>query len=192
MLVGREWLTKDIMSLEVEVPQPLDAKPGQFILVELKDHPQRAYSIVEEKESRIRLGIKVQQETSKALSTLALESSIEILGPFGTFTPRQGKNIVLVAGGIGITPIVSLYQYYKNQHSKVEVIISTNNEFVFLEYFDAPILVDTTVQSRVTADDISADSLVFICGPQPMVESLRESLIARGHNPDDIFSEDFS
>lgn len=191
-LENREWLSPKIFSLTLSLPQALQAKPGQFVLVQIPDHPQRAYSIVEENDKKIILGIQVEQHTSKALSTLPLNSTLKVLGPFGSFTPRESKTVSLIAGGIGVTPLVSIYQYYKNKNCDIEVFLSARETFVFSEYFDTPHLINTSKQSRLKAIDINPDSTVFICGPTSMIETIRSELINQGHDPEQIFSEEFS
>ena len=183
--------TKDIFSLDLSLDLKLNAKPGQFVLIKLEGYPQRAYSIVCEKDNIITLGIKIQGLTSKALSQLNKGDILEVLGPFGSFLPRNAKKAVLVGGGIGITPLPSLYHYYKSNDIDVDVLLSSQGDFVFLEYFDTPKLFDTVTGRRINENDIASDSLVYICGPKKMISSLREKLVKKGHNPEHIFSEDF-
>ncbi|MCA9478352.1 MAG: hypothetical protein KC535_04345 [Nanoarchaeota archaeon] len=190
-VLEKVWKSDDIFSLRLKTPSTLQAKPGQFVMVTLSGFPQRAYSIVEEKDATILLGIKMQQGTSKALSRLQGGETLDLIGPFGSFIPREGEQVTLVAGGIGITPMISLYKHYMLSGVPVQTLISSNDDFVFLEYFSAPRLFDTRKGPRICARDIPQDSLVYLCGPEPMINSLRDDLEKRGHPSNMIFSEDF-
>ena len=186
------WKSKDVVSLDLSLEAPLNALPGQFVLVALPGYEQRAYSIVSEMGSLITLGVKVELNTSKALSELKINDSFNVFGPFGTFIPRVGEKVVLVGGGIGVTPLISLYKHCKKEGIPVAVLLSSKGDFVFVENFSSPKLFNTTKGRRINENDISKDSLVYICGPNAMVDSLRDALIVDGHNPNKIYSEDFS
>lgn len=169
----------------------IEAKPGQFVLVFPPQTPQRAYSIVKNNSDNIYLGIKKGKETSLYLSTLQKGDFLEVKGPYGHFTPRECDKVTLVAGGIGVTPLVSLYSYYKEKGIPTKVLYSAKGEFPFSDWFDNPILIDTLTQPRITPENIDRDSHVFICGPDPMINSIRKGLIRLGHDPNHIYSEVF-
>lgn len=186
------WKSENIFSLELEIKEKINALPGQFILVSIDNIEKRAYSIISNENNKIKLGIKVGKEISKELSQLEPGDKIKIEGPFGSFIPRKANRVSLIAGGIGITPLISIYKYYHKEGIEVEVLISSNDEFVFLEEFNSPKLFNTKNSRQINAKDIMKDSLIYLCGPEAMINSLRKQLIENGHDEENILSEEFN
>lgn len=188
---GKELLSDDIYSVTLRLDNSLGSKPGQFVLLAGGGFSNKAYSIVKEDDNLITLGIKKQNGFSKFLSDINIGENLNLLGPFGSFTPRDGKRVVLVGGGIGVTPLISLYSHYKDLGVDVKVLLSSNNDFVFLNYFDNPLLFDTSKGRRISPEDVDKDSLVYICGPPKMIRSMRSGLLDLDFKQENIFSEEF-
>jgi dihydroorotate dehydrogenase electron transfer subunit len=104
------------------------AQPGQFITVRCGDFTlRRPFSVHqvgsnnviarEAKQSHVALLFKVAGKGTLWLSQRQTGESIDILGPLGkgfsipSVTARQSKHLLLVAGGIGIAPLVFLMQH---------------------------------------------------------------------------------
>ena len=109
--------------------------------------------------------------------------------------------LIFVAGGIGITPFHSILSWLAatNEQRPIRLIhaVSTEDEIVFQDTFDkagqhATIVVEQPSaawggeRGRVTAEMVlgleqpSDDTLIYISGPEPMVEQLSHDLLAKG------------
>jgi len=93
--------------------------PGQFITVRCGDFTLRRPLSVHQVSSReIALLFKVTGKGTLWLSQRQKRERIDILGPLGRgFSIEPGaRNLLLVAGGIGIAPLVFLMQCSSSQH----------------------------------------------------------------------------
>ena len=94
------------------------AQPGQFVMLRpagrgfpFLGRPLGIYSLAEQAEgARIEVLYRAAGKGTKVISALCEGDRIEILGPLGNrFEHRPGmKTAILVAGGIGIAPLVFL------------------------------------------------------------------------------------
>jgi ferredoxin-NADP reductase len=123
----------------------LNAKPGQFLtfdwLVDGKRLP-RAYSLSSSplRTAYIEITVKEQGVVSSFLNRDAHEGlTVEAHGPFGQFyfDESRYRNIVLFAGGSGITPIMSMLRYIEEAAPDTEVMlfyaVRTERDVVFEE-----------------------------------------------------------
>jgi len=104
----------------IEAPDiAVAAQPGQFITVRCGDFTLRRPLSVHQVSSReIALLFKVTGKGTLWLSQRQTGEKIDILGPLGRgFSIEPGaRKLLLVAGGIGIAPLVLLMQYASSQH----------------------------------------------------------------------------
>ena len=102
------------------------AQPGQFVTVRCEGltlrRPFSIHRVViasEAKQSQVAILFKVVGKGTLWLSQRQEGDRIDILGPLGrgfNIEPRA-RNLLLVAGGIGIAPLIFLTQYALPQHS---------------------------------------------------------------------------
>jgi len=89
------------------------AQPGQFITVQCENFTlRRPFSVHQVSSREITLLFKVAGKGTLWLSQRQTDERIDILGPLGkgfTIEPKS-KRLLLVAGGIGIAPLVFLMQ----------------------------------------------------------------------------------
>jgi len=104
----------------IEAPDiAVAAQPGQFITVRCGDFTLRRPLSVHQVSSReIALLFKVAGKGTSWLSQRQTGEKIDILGPLGKgFSIEPGaRNLLLVAGGIGIAPLVFLMRHASPQH----------------------------------------------------------------------------
>ncbi len=93
--------------------------PGQFITVRCGDFTlRRPFSVHQVSSREIALLLTVAGKGTLWLSQRQTSERIDILGPLGkgfSIEP-ESRNLLLVAGGIGIAPLVLLMQYASSQH----------------------------------------------------------------------------
>lgn len=115
-----------------------DFKPGQFALFRIlkensPDIPAKAYTIISlPQENFLIIAVKRIGEFSNALCDLEIGDKARISGPFGDFYPidSDGKDIVFLAGGIGITPFYAVIKdfYKKGIDRRIILFYSNRNK----------------------------------------------------------------
>jgi ferredoxin-NADP reductase len=154
---------------------------------------------------------------------LRIGDRIEIKSPAGNFYLHEQteRPIVLLAGGIGITPMISMLEYLVGQQSKRMVLVAHgvngSSEHAFKNYLENanrenPNIHLLTCYAQASATDnigvdyhfdgfVSVDLLrqvlpdnrcdIYLCGPPPFMESLYTGLIGWGVPESDICFEAF-
>jgi predicted ferric reductase len=172
---------------------------GQFIFISFKHggiksetHPFSISSASHEKV--LRVTVKALGDYTTSLKDLRVGAEARIEGPFGAFSYIHGFNLnqIWVAGGIGITPFLSMARHlFANTHTghHVDFYYSTRTkqEMIFLPELEK--IAAAYPQFRVipfNADEkgfISMDAIqnhsteimgkdIYVCGPPPMMHSI--------------------
>ena len=193
------------------------AQPGQFITVRCKDltlrRPLSIHQVVvasETKQSQVALLFKVVGKGTLWLSQLQIGDKIDILGPLGKgFSipsvtarcpeckrrnmPRQSRNLLLVAGGIGIAPLAFWAQRASSQHSLTLIHGASTAAQLYEQPLPPkvqfiPVTEDGTMGRKAMVTDILPDFLpwadqVYACGPIEMYKAMAKmSLRAKRSN----------
>lgn len=186
VIYSQEKLAQDIYSMWISTKAAKEAKPGQFIAVYSKDGSRllpRPISICEadEEEERLRIVYRVAGEGTKEFSSYESGDRIEIMGPLGNGFPKEGKNVFLIGGGIGIPPMLELA---KQLDCKKQIILGYKESPLFLsDEFEAygEVFVATedgssgskgTVLDAIREHALTAD-VMYACGPTPMLKALK-------------------
>ncbi|MEO5663268.1 MAG: ferredoxin--NADP reductase [Nocardioides sp.] len=132
--------TADASSIVFDVPASLvDAfafKPGQFLTVGVPSDQTglaaRCYSICTPPDSPLTVTVKrtVDGYASNWLnSQLKLGDTLRVLPPSGIFTPKDwSADLLLFAGGSGITPVMSIIRTAMAEHSNRVVLFYANRD----------------------------------------------------------------
>lgn len=214
-------------------------KPGQFLTFQLDTPGQtltRCYSLSDKPSTEhYRVTIKRQNAPPGSPSlppglasnhfhgAIQAGDVLRVRAPAGAFfvDPDPNHDIVLIAGGIGITPLLSMlrwcvdeqpmrriYLYYGlrggNEHvfkQQLAQLASTHPNFHLLVAYSQPepddqLGRDFQHQGHVDLDLIKKSlphgrHQFYICGPPPMMQSLVPALTAWGVAPADIHFEAF-
>ncbi len=124
--------TPDTRTIRFALDREFNFKPGQFVMVNadividgVKKFVKRAYSISSSPLTKdyLDLTVKIYPEkglVSKRLFNMKLGEEMDIAGPYGhfVFDENAQKNIVLLAGGVGITPLACMLRYIKDKNLK--------------------------------------------------------------------------
>jgi ferredoxin-NADP reductase len=111
--------TEDIKTFRVMRPEGFDFAAGQFLTVRVQVDGKplvRCYSISSAPETTgyLEISVKRQGVVSRTLhSTIRPGSMLAVKGPNGRFTYPTGDDrpIVFLAGGVGITPLMSMFRH---------------------------------------------------------------------------------
>jgi len=97
----------------VELPQPLNHRPGQFVMVSVPGLGEAPISIScgPRKDNLLELVIRKAGSLTTVLHNMTVGQRIGVRGPFGSgfdITKFYGKDLVFVCGGLGLAPLRSL------------------------------------------------------------------------------------
>jgi sulfite reductase subunit B len=123
-IVRTEQLTQmeKLFEIKLEKGQELGHQPGQFVEVSLFGIGEAPISISSSptRKGSFELAVRAVGNVTKALHSLTLGAALGIRGPFGQGFPvpdLKGRDILFVAGGIGLVPLRSLIQYVLDHRS---------------------------------------------------------------------------
>ena len=123
----------DVKTFRVEVPQKnISFYSGQFFMVRFEDSKtlQRAYSIASSPEQKSYLDITMNlvAEFTNKLWKAKIGDYLIFKGPFGKFYfhKEMKNNLVLIGGGLGITPLMSIIRHCtdKKLQNKIDLLYS--------------------------------------------------------------------
>jgi predicted ferric reductase len=188
-------------------------RPGQFVFVRFAElggepHPFSITSAPEE--ATLRLVVKALGDHTGMLMDLPPGGSAELEGPYGTFShlALASSRQVWIAGGIGITPFLSMARSLDGAAHEIDLYYCTeaaDHAYFLEELFQMAdrnprvrvIPIRKTHLGRLSADDIQGASRdlrekdILICGPPVMVRNLTRQLRTRGVPRARIHYEDF-
>ncbi len=180
-----------------------DAIPGQFVMVRLVGQAspllRRPFSIhdlilEENRVTSFDILYKIIGSGTQALSMSSGGDVLDVLGPLGRGFSTRGdfSHVHMVAGGIGVAPLVFLTNHLVRQglsSSQMSLFIGGRScgDLLCLEIFER-----LGIQIKVTTDDGSAGDqclvtqplgevlrqqkpeIIFACGPMPMLRAVAE------------------
>lgn len=199
--------------------------PGQFAWIRVnrsafavREHPF-SFSSSAEHDGTVSFGIKESGDFTSTIGSLRPGDRVYLDGPYGIFTyeRREGPRFVFVAGGIGITPFLSMLRTLADRGDARPCLLlygsPTWDQVIYREELaELEQRLDLTVvhvledppegwegESGVIDDDVLDRRLggrpelarYFLCGPQPMIETVQGLILARGVPPDNIDHELF-
>jgi ferredoxin-NADP reductase len=214
-------VTHNVKTFRFKAPSrgqiPFDYLPGQFLTLHIAPRgipTKRSYTIASPPTWRDRIEITVKREEQGLVSRwlhdeLRIGEEVEIEAPNGTFifSGKEANSVVLIGGGVGITPMMSAARYLTETgwSGKVHLILGFRapRDFIFreelaeLEARNANLSI-TVAMSRPggepghgTVGHIDAALLAsavpdiasqraHICGPPPMMDAVKAALVGLG------------
>jgi predicted ferric reductase len=200
--------------------------PGQFAFVSFRSkHVSRephpfTLSSTPSRPGTLQFTIRASGDWTRTIAHLSRGDQVRIQGPFGRFghlftTPD--REMIMIAGGIGITPMLSMLRFMADQRDPRPVTLIWANRsperVVYADEMDdlsdrlaglrhiSVFTLDTKTGKRAARLDQQAlkrlvghnsrDSAVFICGPPKMMIEVKADLKALGFPARSIFTEAF-
>jgi ferredoxin-NADP reductase len=231
-LMRREEVAEGTMAFHFEKPSGFDFKAGQFADVTLTDPAEtdaegntRTFSIASPPfENELVFTTRMRDTAFKrSLKKVPLATEVRIGSAAGSFTLHKNpaKPAVFLAGGIGITPFLSivrqsdhdrlphtLYLLYSNRRPEdaaflntLQTLEATNPNFH---------LICTMTEMSKSKKEWKGETVLidnemlsrylttlhgpiyYIAGPPAMVAGMRKMLVSAGVDEDDIRTEDFA
>ena len=207
---------------------PFTFVPGQFLNVAFcigGARMNRSYSISSSPTQREYVDLTVRREPRGAVSRhivdlLKVGDKVEAGGPVGrfTFTGKEADSIVLISGGVGITPMVSITRYLTEQSWAGNIffiyVCRTPPDLIFADEIGSlqrrnPKLRVAVAMSRPEGTDWKgarghltkelltqtvpnlASRRIHLCGPPTMMDSTKAILAELGVPSDQVKTEAF-
>ncbi|MBI3027195.1 FAD-dependent oxidoreductase [Candidatus Woesearchaeota archaeon] len=128
--------TFDVKSIKLALVQRIEYKPGHYMMVELDvDDPEngsaRPLSIASSPtEGFLLFSTKISQTLFKQrFNSLKIWDKVKIKGPMGVFTLKEdAKEVILLGGGIGITPFRGMIKYAADKKLPMKLILVYSNK----------------------------------------------------------------
>jgi NAD(P)H-flavin reductase len=214
-ITRKEYETEDSFTIELEPVEgaAMTFSPGQFNMLyafgvgEVPISFSDCTSIVHT--------IKIVGNVTKVLSRCNVGDQIGVRGPYGQPWPVEKikkKNILLVAGGIGLAPIRSLIYYLlanKSNDQMITLLYGARNPSDCLyveelsrwkEQLDGHVYVTVDVADSAWAGNVGVvtslipkipfplnDCVALLCGPEIMMRMTARDLLNKGISTDDIY-----
>ena len=183
--IGKEYYTSWFHAPEIAK----SIQPGQFVMMESGQYLFRPFSVYEIKGDNIGFLYKVIGGGTNYLSKLNIGGSVLINGPLGKgfeFPQDKSKQILIVAGGIGIAtfPIVARKAFEAGYKVKTLYGARTINDLVCSKELEKYGPVEAITDDGSSGKkgfvtellknelDKNKDQEILVCGPTPMLKSI--------------------
>lgn len=220
-VLGIDILGDSAVSLRLTLDQPADFLPGQYMNIQVPGTPHtRSYSFSSAPGTR-EASFLIKQVPgglmSHWLQAAGEGHSLSLTGPFGSFFMREVKRpVVMLAGGTGLAPFLSMLQVLAERGCTVPVClvygVTRDNDLVLLEQLEAfsqslpgfsyvtcvadpqtPHPRQGYVTQHLPAGALNdGDVDIYLCGPPPMVDAVRQYLRDQHVSPASFHYEKFT
>src|ERR1019366_4016478 len=114
-----------------EQGRPFGFQPGQYAAISFwhkgRQTPARCFSIVSSPTDQefLRFSLRVNGHFTKAVEDIKPDDPIKVYGPFGgfIFNTVHDSDVIMLAGGIGITPFISMIRYISRLKTTNKVVL---------------------------------------------------------------------
>ncbi|MBI2546524.1 hypothetical protein HYV81_05060 [Candidatus Woesearchaeota archaeon] len=208
--------TPDTVTIRVALPEheSIQFIPGQYVMFGFLNGEEssrsKAYSISSSPSNTkwIEITVKKEGPFSTRMTKLQVGDKVKIRGPIGHFVFKDDykQDIMLIAGGTGIAPLRSMWQYIIERElpNNVKLLFSTKipEDIIYKQELEELKKHNKNVQVTVTLTRVQdgwdgrkgridwgminehvtdfKNTLFFICGPDAMVNDLQKALRDNG------------
>ena len=203
-----------ITELRIALDTPLAAVAGQFVFfavtktqtaIPAELHPFSLSAI--ESPRDVRLSIKMLGDYTRQLDQLAPGDAVTVYGPYGMFGRRlpATQRQLWIAGGIGITPFLSLLQQASHD-TEITLVwaVRTRADARYIDELTQRATQRTGISIHLHEGPLSLADIeayagplctqtqqVLMCAPISLMRQMRAALLARGFAAPQIDSEEF-
>jgi NAD(P)H-flavin reductase len=201
-------LSKDVKSFSIDLPEGLDYRPGQFVMVSVFGAGEAPISITSTPglTKGLELCVRTVGRVTAAINRLQTGDSIWVRGPYGKPFPMDTgtRDVLFVCGGIGIVPIrplINLMMADPKRRRRVSIIYGCRNPFEVLLMKEIESWSERGAQVVLTVDSCDdrwkgctgvvtehlgkakadfKDCTAYICGPHVMIQAAMRDLSFMG------------
>ncbi|MDF1747864.1 MAG: PDR/VanB family oxidoreductase [Alphaproteobacteria bacterium] len=208
---GKREIAEGIWEFELTAADGSDLPPftaGGHLSLETPSKAMRHYSLSNSPSERHRYVIAVKREAdSRGGSRSMVEETkigdtLAVDQPANDFPLVEASRYVLIAGGIGITPILSMARQLSAQGKPFQVIYCTRSapQAAYLDVLQSDEITGEVIVHHDMGDldqvydfwdhfESPSDAHIYCCGPKPLMEEVRGMT---GHWPEpSVHFEDF-
>ncbi len=223
--------TSRVKSFTLRLPNWMRHRPGQHYDIRLTApdgyQAERSYSIASEPECEGEIDLTVEKIDDGEVSpymhdVLVSGDMIEVRGPIGGYFVWEAEPeppALLVAGGSGVVPLMSMVRHRAAIMSPVRVRLlyscRTREDMIYrdeldrlqerMDGFEVAYTLTREKPSgwtgyarridlemlREVSQPLGSSARSYVCGPTALVEAVAESLVATGYRPADVRTERF-
>ena len=223
--------THDVTTFTFGMSEPVlfFFKPGQFVTLELEiegERVMRSYTISSSPSIPYSFSITIKRVADGAVSNwlhdnLKSGDELAVHGPTGVFNclDIQAKKVLLLSGGVGITPVMSMARWWFDTDSEVDMEFvhsaRTPKDIIYareldymssrIENFKLHLICERTevgqswggYRGYLTADMLKViapdfmERTVFCCGPDVYMKAVRQMLEQQGFDMANYHEESF-
>lgn len=231
-LIERKEIAEGTMAFRFDTPEGFTYKAGQYIETKLINPPEtdaegddRTFSLASApRELSLMIATRMRDTAFKrVLKTMPIGTEVSIEGPHGSFTLHNdaAKPAVFLAGGIGITPFMSMSLHAARESLPHQIFLFYSNrrpeDAAFLSELQGLEKENPNYHFIGTMTDMEKSKLpwsgrrgyideallrehlgdttkpiYYIAGPATMVAAMREVLLKTAVDEDNIRTEEFS
>lgn len=211
-IIRREEINSDIVLFELA--GKFNFSPGQFVQILLDHYGEATFAPCSDTNNKktFQIAVRACGNVSKQMVKLLPGNKIKIRGPYGNGWPMAkllGKNVLIIAGGMGLVPmrplIIEMLRY-KEEFKKINLVsgFKTDGHIIFDEEFIAwakKIEVDLYCEivghnniaekGMITKPlenlTLNKNTVVLICGPEVMLKFCNDILLKKGVKKENIY-----
>lgn len=214
--------TPDVKTFRVVTPEgkkPFEHKPGQCAMLSIPGVGEALFSITSSPTNTeyLEFSIKKCGCVTEMLHMLEPGQQITVRGPYGRSFPVdtvfKGKNLLFIAGGIGLAPLRSVINYVRDKRSdygKVVIVYGARSADDLVDYeeitkewvnepdFDVRLTIDRPQEGwdghvgfvPTYAKELNIDNTytAVLCGPPIMIKFTLQGLLEQGFEKKNIYT----
>lgn len=214
--------TPDVKTFRVVTPdgkKAFEHTPGQCAMLSVPGVGEGMFSITSSPTNKayMEFSIKKCGCVTEWLHAMEKGQQITIRGPYGNGFPVDtelaGKDLLFIAGGIGLAPLRSVINYcrhYRDRYGKIDIVYGARSSADLVDYKEAceEWANDIGVNVHLTIDreekgwdghvgfvpayvkelGFDTDKVAIICGPPVMIKFTLESLLEMGFDKTQVYT----
>jgi len=200
--------------------------PGQFAFFSFKSRQLSAewhpftLSSTPTRPNNLQITIRSCGDWTDQVKTIETGDLVYVHGPFGRFShvlDSESKEVIMIAGGIGITPMLSMLRALADNKDQHHVTLLWSNRSAQYEFNPdeletisdqlpnfkyIPVFTNKQepkgefgrldlIRLKTLLAESARNTLIFLCGPPPMIRQVRRHLITLGFPAGNIKEELF-
>lgn len=184
-VLKNDLIARDYYELEFSWDEANRPEPGQFLTLKPEGISllRRPFAFSGYSNGKASIIYKTVGPATKEFSRLKPEDSVSVLGPLGIPFSKPAKRPILVAGGIGLGPMIFTAEHYAEKGLKPMLIVGARDKSYIPELNlnkDIELIICTddgsmgfkgNVVQFMESVNISEECEILACGPHIMLKS---------------------
>ena len=129
--------TPDVKTFRVQTPdgrKPFECRPGQCGMLSAMFTGESMFCVADQGDDYIEFTVKRVGMVTEELHSMSIGDQVGVRGPYGNWFPTEackGRNMVFVAGGIGLAPVRAFLSYtlkHREDYGTITLVYSASNK----------------------------------------------------------------